>query len=84
MLPPDVANDLFVLYLAKGVRATTAIEGNTLTEEQVRERILSSKSTLPKSQEYQGREVAVACPAGPLRDLIRRGKSMPTCSRYRR
>jgi len=24
------------------------------------------------------------CPAGPLRDLIRRGNSMPTCSRYRR
>ena len=36
MLPPEVAQELFVMYLAKGVRATTAIEGNTLTEEQVR------------------------------------------------
>jgi len=57
MLPPEVANELFILYLAKGIRATTAIEGNTLSEDQVRDRILAKNSNLPKSQEYQGKEV---------------------------
>ena len=56
MVPPQVAQDLYYLYLAKGVRATTAIEGNTLSEQQVRERIVHKKP-LPKSQEYQGKEV---------------------------
>lgn len=34
-LRPDVADELNKIYLTKGVRATTAIEGNTLSEEQV-------------------------------------------------
>src|ERR687883_1782465 len=33
-LPPPVAEETRRVYLAKGARATTAIEGNTLTEEQ--------------------------------------------------
>jgi Fic family protein len=56
LLTPDVARKLHVLFLAKGVQATTAIEGNTLSESQVRDRIKSRK-TLPPSQEYQGQEV---------------------------
>jgi len=28
MVPPQVATELYYLYLAKGIRATTAIEGN--------------------------------------------------------
>ena len=35
-LVPGAAERLNELYLAKGVLATTAIEGNTLTEEQVK------------------------------------------------
>ena len=44
------------LYLVKGARATTAIEGNTLTETQVRGR-LDGQLELPISQEYLGQEV---------------------------
>ncbi len=56
LLPPKVARNLRILYLAKGADATTAIEGNTLSEDQVRERI-RNKTTLPKSQSYLGKEI---------------------------
>ena len=55
-LPPDIAKTFKTLYLSKGVRATTAIEGNTLTEEQVRAQI-EGKLDLPPSQEYLQQEV---------------------------
>jgi len=55
-LDPDHASDLYRVYLAKGALATTAIEGNTLSEEEVRE-YLSGKLRLPPSREYLGREV---------------------------
>jgi Fic family protein len=55
-LRSDTANELARVYVAKGVMATTAIEGNTLSEEQVRER-LAGKLKLPPSQEYLGREI---------------------------
>jgi Fic family protein len=55
-LRPDVARELHTAYVVKGVHATTAIEGNTLTEEQVRAR-LEGRLDLPRSQEYLGREV---------------------------
>ncbi len=55
-LHPVIANHLHSLYLAKGVRATTAIEGNTLSEEQVIQRI-EKKLELPPSQEYLGQEI---------------------------
>ena len=55
-LVPGAAERLNELYLAKGVLATTAIEGNTLTEEQVKQRI-EGKLELPPSQEYLGHEI---------------------------
>jgi len=55
-LRPDAAQELHRLYLAKGAWATTAIEGNTLSEEQVRARIEGSLK-LPPSQEYLGQEI---------------------------
>ncbi len=55
-LRPDVAEDLHQIYLAKGVLATTAIEGNTLSEEQVRQ-LIDGKLDLPKSQKYLQQEV---------------------------
>lgn len=55
-LTPKVAEDLHQVYLAKGVWATTAIEGNTLTEKNVRDRI-NGKLELPQSQAYLGQEV---------------------------
>ncbi len=56
-LPPDIAKTFKTLYLSKGVRATTAIEGNTLTEEQVQAQIEGTLD-LPPSQEYLQQEIA--------------------------
>jgi Fic family protein len=62
-LKPATAQKMHQIYLAKGVNATTAIEGNTLTEEQVLERV-EGKLNLPRSKEYLQQEVdniIVAC-----------------------
>lgn len=56
-LQPDVNRELHAVYLAKGVAATTAIEGNTLSEEQVRKQI-EGTLTVPPSKEYLKQEVA--------------------------
>ena len=55
-LPPFEAAEMYRLYLSGGARATTAIEGNTLSEAQVRAR-MDGRLDLPRSQEYLGREV---------------------------
>ena len=56
VLPPAGARELHRLYLIKGARATTAIEGNTLSEEQIAAQ-LEGQLELPVSQEYLKREV---------------------------
>ncbi len=56
ILPPPDADEMRRAYLAKGVQATTAIEGNTLTEAQVRAR-MEGRLELPLSRQHQGREV---------------------------
>ena len=56
LLAPKIAQNLLFFILAKGVHATTAIEGNTLSEEQVRNRI-AKKTSLPESQAYLDKEV---------------------------
>lgn len=55
-LLPTVAQEMHKIFLAKGVLATTAIEGNTLTEEEVLKRI-DGNLKLPPSKEYLGREI---------------------------
>ena len=55
-LQPAVQKQLHAVYLVKGVRATVAIEGNTLSEDQVHQR-LEGTLTLPPSQEYLGTEI---------------------------
>jgi Fic family protein len=55
-LLPSLAQQLAMIYLAKGVAATTAIEGNTLSEDEVG-RILDHRHTLPSSQHYLEQEV---------------------------
>ncbi len=55
-LQPDVADRLYELALVKGAQATTAIEGNTLTEEQVAG-IRDGTYSAPPSRAYQEREV---------------------------
>jgi Fic family protein len=56
LLDPKVARQLQQIYLAKGVHATTSIEGNTLSEEQVRKR-MDGQLALPESKKYLGQEV---------------------------
>ena len=56
LLQPKIATELHQLYLAKGVLATTAIEGNTLTEQEVLQ-LLQKKLKLPPSKEYLAQEV---------------------------
>jgi Fic family protein len=55
-LKPSVAARLHQLYLAKGVLATTAIEGNTLTEAEVLD-IVEGKADIPPSKEYLKTEI---------------------------
>ena len=56
-LPPKISAEMYKVYLVKGVQATTSIEGNTLSEEQVSEELDGGKLRLPESQEYQRIEV---------------------------
>jgi len=79
-LKPALAKELMKAYLIKGALATTAIEGNTLTEDQVR-RIMDGKLQLPKSQAYLGNEVdniITAC--NKMAKDITRGKTPPLTS----
>ena len=55
-LEPATAERLHRLYLAKGALATTAIEGNTLTEQEVLAH-LEGRLQLPKSKEYLAQEI---------------------------
>ncbi len=55
-LLPDVAEHLYKVFLAKGVTATTAIEGNTLTEDEVLMH-MEGKLELPPSKDYLRQEV---------------------------
>jgi len=55
-LSPGVAEELNKIFLVKGVLATTAIEGNTLSVEQVLQQV-DGELELPPSQEYLKQEV---------------------------
>jgi Fic family protein len=55
-LPPDKAERMYAVYLAKGALATTAIEGNTLSEQEVLDH-LEGKLKLPPSREYLAQEI---------------------------
>jgi Fic family protein len=55
-LAPEIAKKFHIVFLAKGARATTAIEGNTLTEVQVQAQVEGTLN-LPPSQKYLQQEV---------------------------
>lgn len=55
-LAPAVAAEMHRLYLVKGAVATTAIEGNTLSEDEA-ERIIAGSLKLPSSQQYLADEL---------------------------
>lgn len=74
-LPPDVAEDFYRVALVKGAQATTAIEGNTLTEEQVAG-ILDDTFKVPESRAYQEREVRNVLDAlQEIADQVMQGRS---------
>ncbi len=55
-LRPDVANEVHNVYLAKGTWGTVAIEGNTLSEEEVLKHV-HGKLELPPEKQYLKQEV---------------------------
>jgi len=55
-LAPAIAQRVHSLYLAKGASATTAIEGNTLSEEEA-EQVIQGTLKLPPSQQYLAQEL---------------------------
>lgn len=55
-LLPVVAQKLHEVYLSKGIHATTSIEGNSLSENQVLARV-QGDLPLPPSMEYLGTEI---------------------------
>jgi Fic family protein len=55
-LQPGLAQHLAGVYMVKGAIATTAIEGNTLSEEEFTE-LQSTRRRLPPSQQYLQQEV---------------------------
>jgi Fic family protein len=55
-LKPDIAGQLYRVTLVRGALATTAIEGNTLSEDQVRG-IFDGSYKAPPSRQYQEQEV---------------------------
>ena len=57
LLKPDVRDEMLKVYLAKGAQATTAIEGNNLSEEEVAAIVAGTAANPPPSQEYLYREV---------------------------
>ena len=70
-----MAENLYTVALIKGAQATTAIEGNTLTEEQVAG-ILAGTFKAPPSRAYQEREVRNVLDAlGEIADQVMRGES---------
>jgi cell filamentation protein, protein adenylyltransferase len=56
LLHPRRARELMQVFLAKGVLATTAIEGNTLSEDEAR-RVIEDRSDLPPSKQYLAEEI---------------------------
>jgi Fic family protein len=83
-LRPKDAEGLYEVYLTKGVHATTSIEGNTLSEEEVKKRV-RGKLKLPNSREYLGREVdniVKACNE-IMRVVLKRPNSPLTSNRFR-
>jgi len=83
-LDPAAAKELHAVYLAKGALATTAIEGNTLTEDEVREH-LAGRLDLPPSRQYLTQEIdnIVAACNGIGTAVIRGGSGPITADEIR-
>ena len=77
VLPPEARQELDALALVRGARATTAIEGNTLSEAEVRAQI-ERRRELPASRRHLGREVDnVVAVFRELTEAARPGRTPP-------
>lgn len=56
-LKPKAAQDLSSIYLRKGVQATVAIEGNTLSDDEVQRIVDKGTANVPESRQYLEQEV---------------------------
>lgn len=74
-LPPQMAREMERVYLAKGARASAAIEGNSLNEEQAVAAV-EGRLEVPESQEYLQQELenVIDALAGIERDVHRTGR----------
>jgi len=76
-LQPDTAERLNRVYLAKGVLGTTAIEGNTLSLEDVK-KYLEGELHLPPSQEYLKTEIHnIVSACNMVVEHVLQGKDLP-------
>lgn len=77
-LKPGRATEMSSVYLARGVQATTAIEGNTLSEAEVKQIVAVGTAHVGKSREYQEREVQnVLAAIRDIDDALRAGEKLP-------
>lgn len=80
-LKPETAERLHKVYLAKGVQATTAIEGNSLSEKEVLQH-LEGKLNLPPSKEYLTQEVDnIVAAFNHIRERLQAGDDSLTSER---
>lgn len=76
-LRPDVAEILHHVYLAKGAWGTTAIEGNTLSEEEVLRIAQGKQIEIAADKEYQKQEVDnILAESNAMLDKIAQGKPL--------
>ena len=76
-LQPEIRRQLAKVSLIKGAQATTAIEGNTLSEDEI-SNILSDQKKLPESMQYQQQEVTnIIKGMNDLLDKVIDGKGLP-------
>lgn len=77
-ITPGLANHMAKMYLVKGAQATTAIEGNTLSEDQVKAILDKGTANLGPSRKYQEQEARNVLDAViEIGENLRRGKRMP-------
>ena len=82
-MAPEAASRLHSVYLAKGARATAAIEGNTLSEDDV-SKLARGELRLPPSKEYLGVEVQNILDAcGEMLSRLAESRSLPPLSAER-
>lgn len=82
-MAPEAANRLHSVYLVRGARATAAIEGNTLSEDDV-SKLERGELRLPPSKEYLGVEVQNILDAcGGMLSRLSESRSLPPLSAER-